>query len=501
MKNYFLFPVAFCILLVSLLAGCSQVITYPGPVGEEASSDFTVNVDGKEVFVYKARVSAFPENQIWPGYQRPVDQTEQASFCYYDTDKAVKVEIVSKKKIDKLIIRPLSKNIHPVIEGDKITFTLSTPCQLAIEVNDRHHALHLFANQPEDNPVKVADSNVIYFGPGIHRPGIIEVKDGQTVYIAGGAVVHGLIKACNVKNVTIKGRGILDASTFERGAGNNIRIENCENVTVDGVILKDPPEWSLTVFYSHNISINNVKLIGFWRYNADGIDVVNSHHVKVKNSFVRAFDDCIVLKGLNMGKEVQKNLHDIHVDNCVIWNDWGRAFEIGAETMADSIYRCSFRNSDIIHYVHFALDIQNGNRAHVFDVNYENIRIEDPIIDHYFLGAPDSPEKLAMQLAAESGKEVLGSPSVLGAPVGVFVYQETFWSKDTNIGKVSDIRFKDILYTSDFSPRMDFKGYDAEHTVSDITLENVTINGKKILNLDDGNIQTNEYVKNIILTE
>ena len=488
-----------CVLLAGILQGYSHATIYPGPADEEASPDFTVKVDGNDVFVYRARVSAYPENQVWPGYQRPVEQTELASFCYFDADKTVNVEIESTKTIDQLVIRPLSKNIRPVIDGNKITFALTEPCQLAIEVNDRHHALHLFANAEEQSSVIESDEElsvgvptVIWFGPGIHRPGIIEVKDNQTVYIAGGAVVHALIRAGNVKNVTIRGRGILDGSTFPRDAGNIIAIRNGDNITVEGVILRDPPSWTLTMFDSQNIAVDNVKLIGLWRYNADGIDIVSSSHVIVKNSFVRAFDDCIALKSYKPANNVPVNLHDIDVDNCVIWNDWGRAFEIGAETMADSIDRCSFRNSDVIHFVHLALDIQNGNRAHVHDIEYENIRIEDPITDHYFLGAPDSPEKLDPLFAEKSWV------GVLGFPIGVFVYEETFWSKDNSIGKVSNIRFKDIHYTSEHVPQNFLRGYDAEHEVSGVTFENVTMNGKKITNTSDGNIHVNEFVKELV---
>jgi len=484
---------AICLIIISVLLagifqGYSRATIYTAPADEESSPDFTVKVDGNDVFVYRARVSAYPENQVWPGYQRPLDQTEMASFCYFDIDKAVNVEIESKKKIDQVTIRPLSKNVRPVIDGDQITFTLTEPCQLAIEVNDRHHALHLFANPVEKNPISEATENVIYFGPGTHYPGIIEVKDDQTVYVAGGAVVHTLIRVRNMKNVTIRGRGVLDGTTFERGKGNIVKMERSENIKVEGVILRDPPDWTLTMFYSKNIEIDNVKIIGLWRYNADGIDIVNSNHVKVENSFVRAFDDCIALKGYNPTKNEQMNLHDIHVDNCVIWNDWGRAFEIGAETMTDTISRCSFRNSDVIHFVHLALDIQNGNRAHVFDIVYENIRIEDPITDRYFLGAPDSPEKLADTSMTR----------YLGFPIGIHVYEETFWSKDEKIGKVSDILFKDIHYTSEHLPQIVLSGYDAEHDVSDITFDNVTMNGKKIMNVSDGNIRVNEFVKELV---
>ena len=478
------------LLLAGILSGCSQVVIYPEPEGEEVSPDFKVKVNGKAAFVYQARVSAYPENQVWPGYQRPVEQTEQASFCYFDTDHPVTVEIESKTKIDLLNIRPLSKNIQPTVNDHKITFTLTEPCQLAIEVNDQHQALHLFANAIERSPVKKSDNNMIYFGPGVHYPGIIDVKDNQSIYVAGGAVVHTIIKANNVKNVAIRGRGILDASSFQRGAGNIIQIENSENITVEGVILRDPPVWTLTMFDSQNITIDNVKLIGLWRYNADGIDIVNSNNVKVKNSFIRAFDDCIALKGLKRKNDIQRNLYDIDVDNCVIWNDWGRAIEIGAETVADSIYRCSFRNSDIIHFVHIAIDIQNGDRAHIFDIDYENIRIEDPITDNFFLGDPQNPENVDPFLIETSGSEVLGHL--------IWIYMNKGpYSKDEKRGKVYDINYKDIHYTSAFTPQITFIGYNSKHEVSGITFDNVTINGKKIMNVYDGNIQLNDYVKDL----
>jgi len=477
-------------LLAGLLQGCSQVTTYPGPAEEKASPDFTVKVDGKEVFVYTARVSAYPENRVWPGYQRPLKQTELSSFCYFDADKTVTVEIESKKKFEGLTVRPLSRNIRPAIDGNKITFTLTTPCQLVIEAPDRHHALHLFANAKEENPVRESDNNVIYFGPGIHHPGILEVKDNQTVYVAGGAVVHTLIKVQNAKNVTIKGRGILDASSFARGAGNNILIENCENIRIEGVILRDPPAWSLTMYDSQNITVDDIKLIGLWRYNADGIDIVNSNHVEVKNSFVRAFDDCIVLKGMKRQNTVPKNVHDVYVDNCVIWNDWGRAFEIGAETVADSIYRCTFRNSDIIHFAHIALGIQNGDRARIFDINYENIRIEDPITDQFFLGDPENPENVDPFLVETSG---LG---VLGHLIWVYLNKNPY-SKDNIRGNVFNISYRDIKYTSAYMPQITFIGYDSDHAVSGITFDNVSINGKKIRNVTDGNMKFNDYAKNI----
>ncbi len=57
---------------------------YPQSGDENPSEDYTVSVNGKPIFVYRARVSAVPFNQVWPGYQRPINQTEMASFAYWD---------------------------------------------------------------------------------------------------------------------------------------------------------------------------------------------------------------------------------------------------------------------------------------------------------------------------------------------------------------------------------------------------------------------------------
>jgi len=67
---------------------------------------------------------------------------------------------------------------------------------------------------------------------------------------------------------------------------------------------------------------------------------------------------------------------NIRFSGCVLWNDWGRAAEIGAETSAPEISGIVFEDCDIIHNTHSALDIQHGDHAAVHDIRFQDIRVE-----------------------------------------------------------------------------------------------------------------------------
>ncbi|MCL5270201.1 MAG: endopolygalacturonase, partial [bacterium] len=201
----------------------APVVVYPAPADEKPCDLYTLKVNGQPVFVYQARVSAKPLNKMWTGEQRPLDQTELAGFATWDMAGPVEVEVVSSRPAGEVIIRPLRLGIKPEVSGNRITFKLDAPGPVVVEVDGIHGALHLFANHLETGAPAPDAPGVRYFGPGIHRPGRIELKSNETVYIAGGAVVHGVIHAADAEHVRVMGRGILDASTFERRDRSNIR--------------------------------------------------------------------------------------------------------------------------------------------------------------------------------------------------------------------------------------------------------------------------------------
>jgi hypothetical protein len=463
-----------------------------------------LRVNGQAVAVYSCRVSAMPFNQVWPGYQRPLDQTELAGFAYWGMSGPVTVEVISKRPFKSVAVRPSSRGIRPVVKGQRITFRLVRPGQVAVELDGLHHALFLFGDAPEAGVPNPGDPNVLYFGAGVHRPGKIYLKNGQTVYVAGGAVVYGAIEGRGVSGVRILGRGIIDSSEFGRGElGGCIHLSDSSDVKIDGVILRDPEVWCLNAFSCRNLAISDVKLIGLWRYNSDGIDICNSQGVTVSNSFVRSFDDAMVLKGISWGKEAHnlRPLRNIRMSGLVVWCDWGRSLEIGAETSTPEIADVVYRDIDIIHSTHIAMDIQASDRAAVHDIRYENIRVE----------VDDS--NLVPALQTQRGEKYNPMP---GAPLEpctgctireangpyvpnlfVIILDKLFYSHDQERGTVRDVTFKDISVTGKPIMPSSFTGFDAEHDVRGVTIENLRFNGRPITNAGDAHLRIGKYVEDV----
>lgn len=469
-------------LLVMIVTGVkAKVVLYPAPEQEPKSNDFKMLVNDQPVFVYQARVSKYPINQVWPGYQRPMNQTEIASFAYLDFSGKIEVKIISDKPVKTLNIRPTPFGIKSSLNGNTITFSLSKPMQFVVEVNGYHNALHVFANPIEEFNIKKDDPKVHYYGPGVHEAGRIKLKSDEIVFIDGGAVVYGSIEGINVNNIKILGRGILDASKIGRSeARNMIYFKEVQNARISGIILRDPQEWAVKPTQSDNLDIDNIKLIGFWRYNADGIDIVNSKNVTIRNCFVRAFDDNIVFKGLvSSFSEKHHSIENVKVDNCVLWNDWGRAIEIGLETVADTIKNISFTNCYIPRFTFIALDIQNGDRAWVKDIHFKNIYIEEPILD-------------SVRMAETPGDIARMAKSIEMKIIGKYYYK-----KDSIPGHISDITFKNIHYNSQNPTFSNFIGYDSTHIINNIHIKDYYINEKKVT--DQSTFRKNAFVKNVFV--
>lgn len=462
-----------------------RLYPFPTTYGKKASR-YKVWADGKEIDVYSCDVSAFPLNRVWPGKQRDKSQTEPGYFVMLGANTEIELEIEPQKAFDRVVVRPLSKEVTAEAENKKVKVKLPSCGQYSIEFGGMHDALLVFVNPEQDFGVDKASSRVLYFGHGVHiMDERIQLKDNQTVFIDEGAVLYGSINAKGKKNIRVVGYGILDNSRMKRAneingcaildpnagadTGNPIFFDDCENVVIDGITIVNSSGWNIYLDGCRNILVNNIKLMGQWRYNADGCDFCNCTNGIIQNSFLRTFDDCITVKGFKINNHMP--IQNILAQNCVLWCDWGKCLEVGAETCAPHISGITFRDCDVIHGNGNMMDIQQGDGGDIENVRFQNIRLE-------YTGDEMWP---VIQTEEEQDYPCFGKKSVpplLGLTAGV-----TMWSIDDYCGSMRDIYFKDIKITADedivFSGGM-IHPDENFGTISNVYLENFTLNGKKL---------------------
>lgn len=467
------------------------------------NENFEVALNGESCEVRECRVSAVPFNRPWPGKQRQFEQTESAGFISFAADETVTLSVKSKKAFEKALVRPKSKKIKTEIKDEAVVFTLKEPGSYVLELDDSHNVLHIFFNPIKE--YKEAEQATHYFGPGMHFPGIISLRDNDRVYIDPEAVVFGSIHSRGAKNVKIFGGGVIDNSCEERITENAyedhtkgcFRIYNCENIEVSDIILTNSSTWVLSMFNCSNIKIDNVKIVGQWRYNADGIDVVNSDHVTITNSFIRAFDDVISIKAIY---DHNKPVENIVVDNCVLWCDWGKTCEVGVETAGKEYKNIVFKNCDILHNMLAALCVSNGYYAEIHDVLFENINVE-------------LQEEMVFDFQREEN-QVYEWSHKKRVPYLVLVRNDPYElrvieSEDGSIrkaadelGDVHDVVYKNINVITEnegIKPCIIITSKNPEKNFNNFTFENLCLNGVKVDNFDSfDTIFSN--VDNIIIT-
>lgn len=487
------------------------------PKGEATVADFQIAINGIPTEAWFCRVSAYPYNTPWPGCQRPLDQTEIASFVSFEADEAVTVTLTSAKDFSEVIVRPLSRKIVPQVSGRKIKFTITKMGQYTVELDGYHCALHIFANPATDFGVDKTAPNVTYLAPGIHELGDVELTEGQTLFIDGGAVLYGSVTAIHKNNVRIVGYGVIDGSRevrtdttgllvyhytkdlrdeatlrealAEQDVLNGcVRLYSCRNSEVFGVILRDSASFAAIIADCEFCECTWVKTIGMWRYNSDGIDLFNSRYVRVADCFLRDFDDCMVIKGIKGWDKA--NQHHILVEGCTIWCDWGRGLELGAETCADEYHDIIWIDCDLIHGTHIHIDLQNGDRAHIHDMLVKNIRCEYspnepfPEIQHDMSVNDYDPHKYPWQTI------LIDSP-IFDGP----------WSEDRILGQTSRVRFEDIQilgHKNETVPECRFRGAAEGHGNEAIVIENVSFHGRRLAP-EEIIVQKGEFDRNILV--
>ena len=486
------------ILLPLLLAAsaAAKVVPYEFPAEMPRSAAYQATVGGAAI---------------------PAIQTKRGAFLSFGMTDPVEIRVSLKDKPDSVAIRPLSAGIEVKIEGSTLSFRLTQPRNLSIEIDgDLQDPLLVFANPVREAPDR-SDPKVKFFEGGkMHDEGEILVGDGETLYLEGGAVVRGVVRARNAEKVVIRGPGILDAGTRERKI-NHLVVRECRDVLLEDFIILDPHGWTMHLSASESVTVRNTKVIG-WRKNSDGLDIEYSKKVRVDGCFWRTNDDPIAVKAIyppgieNVPFEEMINpetlaghdvpcipgdsMGEIEISNCVLWNDdGGQGFEIGFELRIDHIRDITFRDSDIIHVKGGAFTLHNGDQAMVENVLIENVRVENPdrLVDfHLGLSIYSSDVPREYHRSNPQRKAPPSRPEVANNPWQWFVppAEETARYEGKR-GLVRNIVFRNVSTGSKPNKQSILNGFSPKKGISGITFENLRIDGELIRSADQLDLYQN----------
>jgi hypothetical protein len=454
MKYLLLNYLSISLLQIMLFTGVSaQIIVYPAPPGLITSPDFTVMADNNEVWVERIGSKLATFDYTLYG-SRDMEDLNVASFS---CSGKVSIRIKANVNIETLNIRPKSRSINATVNGSEITFDMDGPQKLYIEINNLPH-LAIFADPPELNPKKKGDPGVIYYSPGVHNPGRIQLVSNMTMYIAAGAVVNADISGRKLENVTITGRGILQGK---------IEMTGCSNFNVNGIFIRNTKGWSNTLTDCHNSGYRNVKVFSYEAiYSVDGINPVSCTNFTIDDCFMRCRDDCVAIKS----GDIKLRVDSVYVSNCVMVG-WACSdgITIGFELNGGPVENIFVKNCDILYargdgrtQGHSAFSIVCDGPAMVQNIFFEDIRVENQV------------EFKNLELIVTDG---------------------TLYGTDPP-GHIKGVYLKNIKWENKVRPII-INGYSPDNLIEDIVFEKCSVGGKILTGISDADIRTNRFVKDI----
>ena len=390
--------------LVFVITGSCQGPADPGfieyPVNKLAvrSRDFSLQSGKKEIFV---------------------SQYKTYHYVHIEWRSALDLILESSIPVDEFEISPERAGIKGARNGNTIRFTLDGPGYVMVKIN-REHRIFILADEIrkelDAGAVSILDYNVdtsgtelvtanlqqaldeisgtgkvLEFPEGIYKTGTISIRSHSRIHLAPGAVIMGpqdvsdletedqirprcLVLIKDAEDVEITGRGIIDANgshirdTYgDEGRGRLMLILNSRNVTLDGIMLRDPPSWNTHILHSEDVIIRNIKMLNDIDVsNTDGFDPDASRRVLIENCFAYCGDDNVAVKTTGTLGYLQ-DVHDITIRNNVFLTKKS-ALKVGTESNANVMKNITFENNDV-------LEADRGMTLYCYDgALYENIR-------------------------------------------------------------------------------------------------------------------------------
>jgi polygalacturonase len=277
--------------------------------------------------------------------------------------------------------------------------------------------------------VFAAGGGVVYGPPGTFLVAGVELKSRVTLYLDNGCILLGsasiddyrgqsgqsarhVIFANHADDVTLSGPGAIDGqgpaywepanhppaspedewkevathrTQVKKGGRPSpmIHFEQCRNLRVQGITLKNAPGRTLQSLACETVTIDRVVIRNApFGINTDGIDIVASRSVSVSNCDIATGDDAICLKSPSPYSDSQPT-QDITVSNCTLRSSCN-AFKIGTETRGafqNIVFKDSVISSDptrpVNERVISGVSLEMVDGGSIDGVSVSNIRMQN----------------------------------------------------------------------------------------------------------------------------
>ncbi|MGM9971715.1 MAG: glycoside hydrolase family 28 protein [Anaeroplasmataceae bacterium] len=218
-----------------------------------------------------------------------------------------------------------------------------------------------------------------------------------------------IITGINVKNVNLIGKGIIDGNAQNSDWWVDVRtkriawrprgvfLNNCENITFQGLTVTNTPSWNLHPYFSNNIKFIDMNLVSPKNSpNTDGCDPESCNGVDILGVYFSVGDDCIAIKSgkIYMGRKTKKPSENFNIRNCAM-NFGHGSVVLGSEMSGGikniNVTQCLFNQTD--RGLRIKTRRGRGKDAIIDGITFENIEMDDVltplVINMYYYCDPD----------------------------------------------------------------------------------------------------------------
>lgn len=442
-------------------------------------------------------------------------QYKDIHYTSFQQSGNVTIIIKCSEKINDFIISPLSKNIRGKVVGkNSIQFNLPQPSYCVIKVNNKNR-LFLFAEQFSKDAIQgnvnIQNYNIdttgktlntiaiqrainetsfkrqtLFFPAGIYKTGRLTIPSHGKIFLAAGALLKasddlanfvtsehqrskGFINIVNAEDVTIRGLGVIDGNGRQLrdkyGDGARMRLvflNGCKNVSINGVIQRDPGSWNTQIMYSQNVAFKHVKLLNDVALsNTDGFDPDASLFVSIENCFAYCGDDNVAIK-ITQDTVANSITSDISVTGCVFLTRKS-SLKVGTESRGLTIKNILFENNDVI-LSDRGMALYCSDGAVYNNIKYINNNFEE--------NYPDTKRS------------------------GIF-FEINKRNPNSKIGVMKKIVIKNCSFQVPFPNLSTIAGFDEEHKI-DVTIDHLKIAGNLSSGFPDGMNKRSPYSEILI---